>query len=222
MVRDIIREELEDLKKVHKSERKTKIVAAEGEFQMGRPDRRRTGRDYHFQTTIISSGCRSIRSANSAAGGAGVIGMENEKGSRYSEEYLCGFNSRLPLIFTNHGRCYWTKVWQIPEAGRRTKGRPLINLLEDLRENEKVAAILQSAQLRRGGLLAARIVEFDKLGLLTDAFQRSEQNGGLLFEVAHFENCGYFFVFAQTSRRLMSGRPFVRRPASGICQTFVQ
>jgi DNA gyrase subunit A len=34
-------------------------------------------------------------------------------------------------------------VWQIPEAGRRTKGRPIINLLEDLSEGEKVAAILK-------------------------------------------------------------------------------
>jgi DNA gyrase subunit A len=35
------------------------------------------------------------------------------------------------------------KVWVIPEAGRRTKGRPLVNLLEDLQPNEKVAAILR-------------------------------------------------------------------------------
>src|SRR5690348_13919657 len=35
------------------------------------------------------------------------------------------------------------KVWQIPEATRRSKGRPLINLLEDLNENERVAAILR-------------------------------------------------------------------------------
>jgi len=56
--------------------------------------------------------------------------------------YVASMHDYL-LIFTTKGRCYWTKVWQIPEGGRRTKGRPLINLLEDLQENEKVAAILK-------------------------------------------------------------------------------
>jgi DNA gyrase subunit A len=46
------------------------------------------------------------------------------------------------LIFTNLGRCYWLKVWQIPETGRKSKGKPLINLLEDLRPNEKIATVL--------------------------------------------------------------------------------
>jgi DNA gyrase subunit A len=40
------------------------------------------------------------------------------------------------------GRCYWLKVWQIPETGRKSKGKPLINLLEDLRPEEKIATIL--------------------------------------------------------------------------------
>ena len=47
------------------------------------------------------------------------------------------------LIFTNLGRCYWLKVWQIPETGRKSKGKPLINLLEDLRPEEKIATILR-------------------------------------------------------------------------------
>ena len=49
------------------------------------------------------------------------------------------------LIFTNLGRCYWLKVWQIPEAGRKAKGKPLINLLEDLRENEKIATVVKTS-----------------------------------------------------------------------------
>lgn len=47
------------------------------------------------------------------------------------------------MIFTNLGRCYWLKVWQIPEAGRRSKGKPLINLLEDIQQGEKIATVLR-------------------------------------------------------------------------------
>ncbi len=49
------------------------------------------------------------------------------------------------LIFTNLGRCYWLKVWQIPEGSRRSKGKPLINLLGDLRPDESIATILQTS-----------------------------------------------------------------------------
>ncbi len=43
------------------------------------------------------------------------------------------------LIFNHLGRCYWLKVWQLPEGSRKAKGKPLINLLEDLRPEEKIA-----------------------------------------------------------------------------------
>ena len=47
------------------------------------------------------------------------------------------------LVFTSLGRCYWLKVWQIPEGSRRSKGKPLINLLEDIRPEEKIATIFE-------------------------------------------------------------------------------
>src|ERR1700722_15500023 len=47
------------------------------------------------------------------------------------------------LIFTTLGRCYWLKAWEIPESSRRSKGKPLINLLEDIRAEEKIATVLR-------------------------------------------------------------------------------
>lgn len=142
MVRDIIREELEEIKKGHKSERKTKIVAAEGEFQM-------EDLIADEQVVITISNDDYIKRMpidtfrEQRRGGAGIIGMEMKKDADILKDIYVASTHEYLLIFTNHGRCYWTKVWQIPEAGRRTKGRPIINLLEDLRENEKVAAILK-------------------------------------------------------------------------------
>ena len=141
MVRDIIREELDDIRKVHKSERKTKIVAAEGEFQM-------EDLIANEQVIITISTDDYIKRMpidtfrEQRRGGAGVIGLEMKKEDTLKNIYVASTHDTL-LLFTTLGRCYWTKVWQIPEAGRRTKGRPLINLLEDLQENEKVAAILR-------------------------------------------------------------------------------
>lgn len=141
MVRDIIREELEDLKKTHKSERKTKIVAAEGEFAM-------EDLIADEQVVIAISNDDYIKRMpidmfrEQRRGGAGVIGMEMKKEADVLKNIYVASTHAYLLIFTNFGRCYWTKVWQIPEGGRRTKGRPIINLLEDLSENEKVAAVL--------------------------------------------------------------------------------
>jgi len=142
MVRGIIREELEEVKRVHKSERRTKIVAAEGEFQM-------EDLIADEQVVITISGDDYIKRMpidtfrEQRRGGAGVIGLEMKKEADILKNIYVASTHDYLLIFTTHGRCYWTKVWQIPEAGRRTKGRPIINLLEDLRENEKVAAILK-------------------------------------------------------------------------------
>lgn len=142
LVRGIIREELDDLRKNHKSERKTKIIAAEGEFQM-------EDLIADEQVVITISNDDYIKRMpidtfrEQRRGGAGIIGMEMKKEADTLKNIYIASTHDYLLIFTTHGRCYWTKVWQIPEAGRRTKGRPLVNLLEDLRENEKVAAILR-------------------------------------------------------------------------------
>ncbi len=142
LVRDIIREELEELKKIHKSERKTKIVAAEGEFAM-------EDLIADEQVVIAISNDDYIKRMpidtfrEQRRGGAGVIGMEMKKEADILKNIYIASTHDYLLIFTTLGRCYWTKVWQIPEGGRRTKGRPIINLLEDLQENEKVAAVLK-------------------------------------------------------------------------------
>jgi DNA gyrase subunit A len=56
--------------------------------------------------------------------------------------YVASTHDHL-MIFTSFGRCYWLKVWQIPETGRRSKGRPLVNLIESLQKGETIAAVLK-------------------------------------------------------------------------------
>lgn len=152
MVRDIIRSELEDVKKSHKGERKTKIVAAEGEFAMEDliADEQMVitiSNDDYIKRMPIDTFREQRR------GGAGIIGMEMKKEADILKSIYVASTHDTLLLFTTLGRCYWSKVWQIPEAGRRTKGKPLINLLEDLKEGERVAAVLRVRNFEEEGCI---------------------------------------------------------------------
>jgi len=141
MVKDIIKDELESLKKHHKQDRQTEIVAAEGDFQMedliADENIILTISDDDYIKRMPISAFREQR-----RGGLGVIGMEMKKEDALKMAFACSTHDQL-IIFTSFGRCYWIKAWQIPETGRRSKGKPLINLLEDLQKDEKIAAIVK-------------------------------------------------------------------------------
>jgi DNA gyrase subunit A len=83
-------------------------------------------------------------------GGQGITGMQLKKEEDVIKGLYVASTHDYLLIFTNLGRCYWLKVWQIPEIGRKSKGKPLINLLEDLRPEEKIATILRVSSFEEG------------------------------------------------------------------------
>ena len=142
LVRQIIKEELEELKKHHHGARRTKIIAAEGELQMediipNEPVIITISEDDYIKRMPIDTFREQRR------GGQGTIGMDMKKeGDTLKDIYVASTHDFL-MVFTSLGRCYWLKVWQIPETGRRSKGKPLVNLLEDIQPNEKIAAVLK-------------------------------------------------------------------------------
>ncbi|NGX28165.1 MAG: DNA gyrase subunit A [Candidatus Anoxychlamydiales bacterium] len=142
MVRDIIEEELAQIQKTHKSPRKTKVIAAESEFNM-------EDLIADEEVVIAISGDDYIKRMPLTAfreqrrGGTGVIGMEMKRESDILKSIYVASTHDYLMIFTSLGRCYWLKVWQIPEAGRRTKGRPLVNFIESIQKEEKIAAVLR-------------------------------------------------------------------------------
>lgn len=141
MVKDIIKTELGEVAKKYPQERRTQITAAEGEFNI-----EDLIADEQVVITISEDDYIKRMPATTfreqRRGGQGVIGMDMKKESDILKDvYVASTHDHL-LFFTNHGRCYWLKAWQIPETGRRSKGKPIVNLLEDLRSGEKIAAIL--------------------------------------------------------------------------------
>jgi len=141
LVKDIIREELEEIRSIDKSERRTKIIAAEEEFNVEDliADEQvviAISEDDYIKRMPITTFREQRR------GGQGVIGMDMKKETDILKDiYIASTHDHI-LLFTSLGRCYWLKTWQIPETGRRSKGKPLINLLEDLRAGEKVMTVL--------------------------------------------------------------------------------
>lgn len=141
MVKDIIKTELGEVAKKYPQDRRTQITAAEGEFNI-----EDLIADEQVVITISEDDYIKRMPATTfreqRRGGQGVIGMDMKKETDILKDvYVASTHDHL-LFITNHGRCYWLKAWQIPETGRRSKGKPLVNLLEDIRSGEKIAAIL--------------------------------------------------------------------------------
>ena len=142
MVKDIIKDELAEVQKKNKSERRTSIVAAEGDFNMEDliADEQviiAISEDDYIKRMPIDTFKEQRR------GGHGVVGMDKKREDDVIKDLYVVTTHDYLMIFTSLGRCYWLKAWQIPETGRRSKGRPLINLLEDFQEEEKIATVLR-------------------------------------------------------------------------------
>ena len=78
-------------------------------------------------------------------GGKGVMGMTTLEDDFVTNLYTASALDTF-LFFTNRGRVFWRKVYELPMAGRTARGKAIVNLLE-LGEGEKVAAILPVADL---------------------------------------------------------------------------
>jgi DNA gyrase subunit A len=166
MVKDIIKDELLDIQKTHKSERKTRIVAAETEVQMEDLIANEQviitiSQDDYIKRMPVNTFREQRR------GGQGVTGMQLKKEEDIIKSLYVASTHDYLLIFTNLGRCYWLKVWQIPETGRKSKGKPLINLLEDLRPDEKIATFLRVPSFEEEGciLMATKMAVVKKTAL---------------------------------------------------------
>lgn len=149
MVRDIIVEELTLVQKTHKSTRKSQIVQMESDFNMEDliPDESviiTISEDDYVKRMPVSLFREQRR------GGSGVTGFDIKRETDALKRIYTASTHDHLLIFTNHGRCYWLKVWQLPEGERRSKGKPLINLLEDIQEGERIATILRTKDFDEG------------------------------------------------------------------------
>ncbi len=95
-----------------------------------------------------------------ARGGKGTLGAKTKEDD-YVEHMFIGFNHDYMLFFTNLGRLYWKKVYEIDESSRQSRGRHINNLLENLSEGERVATAINVNDFTRGYLMF-----FTKMGVV--------------------------------------------------------
>jgi DNA gyrase subunit A len=74
-----------------------------------------------------------------ARGGKGVIGSDTREGDFLEHLFTASTHDYL-LIFTNRGKCYWLRVYDIPSMSRQSKGRNIVNLLK--LGDQKIASII--------------------------------------------------------------------------------
>src|SRR5205807_3749420 len=84
-------------------------------------------------------------------GGRGVTGMDMKDGDYIEHLFICSTHDYL-LFFTNRGKIYRSKVYELPEASRTAKGRALVNVLP-LREGERVQSVLSTRDFSEGRYL---------------------------------------------------------------------
>ena len=123
----IIRDELLDAVKRFGDERRSEITSDEGEFTI-----EDLIAEEDMVITISHSGYIKRTSVSTyrkqRRGGRGLSG-QTLKDEDFIEKLFIGSTHDYILCFTDDGRCFWLKVHEIPQAGRATKGKPIVNLI---------------------------------------------------------------------------------------------
>jgi DNA gyrase subunit A len=149
-VMGLIKEELLEIKDRYGDERRTEITHSEDEI-----DVEDLIADQQMVIAITHSGyIKSLPLATyrqQKRGGVGVMGMEMKDEDYIEHLFVCSTHDYL-LFFTNRGKVYRQKVYELPEASRTAKGRALVNLLP-LRDGERVQAVQATRDFNEGRYL---------------------------------------------------------------------
>ncbi len=139
LIMQVIKDELIQIKETYGDERRTEIIDAVDEIL---PEDLIAPEDMAVTVTHTGYIKRNPISLyrSQRRGGKGVRGVNNIEEDFVSDLYVASTLDTF-LFFTNHGKIFWRKVYQLPQVGRTARGKAIVNLLE-LAEGEKVAAIL--------------------------------------------------------------------------------
>ncbi len=180
LVLQIIREEMVEIGKRHGDERKTEIVEEVGDVNaedlIAEEDMAVTiSQDGYIKRTPISVYRAQKR------GGKGLTGVKPKREDFVEHLFVASSHDHL-LFFTNQGKVYWIKVHEIPEGGRLTRGKAIVNLL-NLGKDEQVATTLSLRDFEEGKyvVMATRDGLVKKTPLL--AYSRPRTNGILALNI---------------------------------------
>jgi len=139
LVMDIIKEELIAIKNTYGDERKTEITHAEGEIDVESLIKEETNvvtlTHFGYVKRIAADAYRSQR-----RGGKGLTAMSTREEDFVEHLFVTSTHDYI-MFFTNTGRAFRLKAYELPEASRTAKGTAIVNLLQ-LAQGEKIAAVI--------------------------------------------------------------------------------
>ncbi len=137
---DIIKADLEEIKKKFSTSRRTELAGEEAE------DINMEDLIADEETIVTISHAGYIKRTpmdtykKQGRGGKGVIGSDTKEGDFLEHLFAASTHDYL-LFFTSKGICHWLKVYNIPELSRQSKGRNIVNLIQ-ISADEKITSIL--------------------------------------------------------------------------------
>ena len=142
---NIIKEELEQVKEKYGDERRSNIEYAGGNFSVEDmiPNEK-------VVVTISHAGyikrtpLTEYKTQNRGGGGTKASTTRNED---FLEHLFVGTNHQYMLFFTQKGKCFWMRVYEIPEGSKTSKGRAIQNLI-NIEQDDKVKAFINTQDLK--------------------------------------------------------------------------
>ena len=150
LVFQVIKEELLKIKEKFGDERKTKIIAAEGEIEVEDLIKEE-------QTVITLTHFGYIKRMpidtykSQRRGGKGITGLSTREEDFVTQIFTASTHDTI-LFFSNKGKLYRLKGYEVPEAGRTAKGTAIVNLLS-LDAGEKISAVIPIQNFAEGKYL---------------------------------------------------------------------
>ncbi len=149
-VKEIIKEDLLDIKRRYADDRKTECVPLEEEIVLEDLIER-----HKCLITMSHAGYIKRRPADSYSaqhrGGKGIIGMTTKDEDFVEKVIVADSHSNL-MMFTSKGKVFTKKAYLIPEAGRTAKGTNIANILE-IEKDDKITALIDMERFDMGGYL---------------------------------------------------------------------
>lgn len=146
-LKNIIVEELEDVKRRYGDERRTEIVHDSEDI-----DIEDMIVEEDMVVTVSHHGYIKRNPASlytsQRRGGKGRLGMGTKEDDFVERIFIASSHNHI-LFFTNKGRVYWLKVYQIPQAGRAAKGKAVVNLI-NISSDEYITAVLSVKEFQEG------------------------------------------------------------------------
>ncbi len=146
----LVKSELAEVGDRYGDDRRTEITAAEGEL-----DIEDVIADQQMVVSITASGYAKRTPLTTyrqqRRGGRGVMGMNMKEGDYIEHLHVCSTHDYL-LFFTNQGKVYRLKVYELPEGSRASRGRALVNVLP-LKDKEQVTAVIPTRDFSEGKFL---------------------------------------------------------------------